>query len=325
MKIFSKTMAVILSAVMILTCAVPAASAAKTAACPQIRVIRCQGSGCADIQKLMDRLCNGSICLSDILRCFKGCCPGSNVCVPVPDAPVQNPSETPSEPTAVPTEPAEKPTEPTVIPTEPNIPTEPVVAPTEPAAVPTEPAAVPTEPAAVPTEPVEISTEQAPTEKPTVPVIVPTEPVAEPTEPIVAPTEEVTPEQPDSAGFNTAYEAQVLRLVNIERAKYGLAQLSMDDGAVKVAHLRAKEIVQSFSHTRPDGSSCFTAAKEFGVAYRTAGENIAYGYPNPEQVVNGWMNSEGHRKNILSASFSKIGIGCYESRGVLYWSQFFIG
>ena len=128
-----------------------------------------------------------------------------------------------------------------------------------------------------------------------------------------------------SAEFNTTYETEVLRLVNAERARYGLAPLSMDDGAVKVAHLRAKEIVLSFSHTRPDGSSCFTAAKEFGVTYSAAGENIAYGYATPAQVVNGWMNSEGHRKNILSASFSKIGIGCYESRGVLYWSQFFIG
>ena len=55
------------------------------------------------------------------------------------------------------------------------------------------------------------------------------------------------------------------------------------------------------------------------------GENIAYGYSTPAQVVNGWMNSEGHRKIILSASYSKIGVGCYSSGGVLYWSQFFIG
>ena len=129
----------------------------------------------------------------------------------------------------------------------------------------------------------------------------------------------------DNTGFNTAYEAEVLRLVNAERAKYGLSPLAQDKGAAEVAHLRAKEIVKAFSHTRPDGSSCFTAAKELGVSYRSAGENIAYGYPTPQKVVEGWMNSEGHRKNILSASFSKIGIGCYKSNGVLYWSQFFIG
>ena len=125
--------------------------------------------------------------------------------------------------------------------------------------------------------------------------------------------------------FNTAYEDEVIRLVNAERAKYGLSALKKDDGAVSAAHIRAKEIVQSFSHTRPNGTSCFTAAKEIGVSYKTAGENIAYGYATPQQVVNGWMNSEGHRKNILSSSFSKIGVGCYSKGNVLYWSQFFIG
>lgn len=127
------------------------------------------------------------------------------------------------------------------------------------------------------------------------------------------------------SSFNTAYEDEVIRLVNVERAKYGLSALQKEQGAVSVAHVRAKEIVQSFSHTRPDGSSCFTAAKELGVSYSAAGENIAYGYADPQQVVNGWMNSEGHRKNILSSSFSKIGVGCYSSGKVLYWSQFFIG
>ena len=113
--------------------------------------------------------------------------------------------------------------------------------------------------------------------------------------------------------------------MNIERAKYGLAALKKDQGATSVARVRAKEIVQSFSHTRPNGSSCFTAAKELGVSYKTAGENIAYGYADPKKVVTGWMNSEGHRKNILSSSYSKIGVGCYSSGNTLYWSQFFIG
>ena len=109
------------------------------------------------------------------------------------------------------------------------------------------------------------------------------------------------------------------------RKKAGLKALDPDTGAADAAHIRAKEIVQSFSHTRPDGRTCFTAASDLGVSYRTAGENIAYGYQTPEQVVQGWMNSEGHRKNILSSSFTKIGVGCYEKGGVLYWSQFFIG
>ena len=129
----------------------------------------------------------------------------------------------------------------------------------------------------------------------------------------------------DKSEFNEAYEDEVIRLVNAERAKYGLSALTKDNGATKAAHVRAKEIVKSFSHTRPNGTSCFTVAKELGISYRSAGENIAYGYSSPKQVVNGWMNSEGHRKNILSSSFTKIGVGCYSSRGVLYWSQFFMG
>ncbi len=152
----------------------------------------------------------------------------------------------------------------------------------------------------------------------------PSQPTAKPAKPVATPAKPAVPTQTDTNEFNTAYEAQVLGLVNNERAKYGLSPLVQDSGATQVAHLRAKEIVESFSHTRPNGSSCFTAANELGVSYRSAGENIAYGYPTPEAVVNGWMNSEGHRKNILSASFGKIGIGCYKSCGVLYWSQFFI-
>ena len=129
----------------------------------------------------------------------------------------------------------------------------------------------------------------------------------------------------DEAGYNSSYEDEVIKLVNAERAKYGLSALKKDTKATQAARIRAKEIVTKFSHTRPDGSSCFTAAKEVGATYRSAGENIAYGYSTPKQVVDGWMNSEGHRKNILSSSFTKIGVGCYKSGRVLYWSQMFMG
>lgn len=257
MKIFYKMIATIVSAFVILSCAVPAAGAAQTAPCPQVKVIRCDGGDCSNINELLEKLCSeNGFCLNDILRAAGSYCPDGNCYVNIPDTPAQQP-------------------------------TEPVVIPAQP-------------------------------EKPTEPAVVQTEPTIEPTEP-------TAPVQQESSEFNTDYEAQVLRLVNAERAKYGLSSLSLDSGAVKVAHLRAKEIVQSFSHSRPDGRSCFTAANDLGVSYRAAGENIAYGYETPEQVVNGWMNSEGHRKNILSASFTKIGIGCYKSNGVLYWSQFFIG
>lgn len=185
----------------------------------------------------------------------------------------------------------------------------------------------PSEPVVTPTKPVEEPSETvAPTEplqKPTEPVAVATEPAEKPTEPVVTPTDPTAPAQTESSEFNTEFEAEVLRLVNIERGKYGLSPLAMDSKLTKVAHIRAKEIVTSFSHTRPNGSTCFTTAKEIGVSYRSAGENIAYGYPSPQSVVNGWMNSEGHRKNILSQSFGKIGIGCYKNGRTLYWTQFF--
>ena len=185
----------------------------------------------------------------------------------------------------------------------------------------------PDKPSVKPTEPVEspTKTEEKPVEtvSPTEPAVVVTEPAEKPTQPVVTPIEPSAAAQTEESEFNTAYEAEVLRLVNIERGKYELSPLAMDSKLTEVAHLRAKEIVTSFSHTRPNGSTCFTAAKEIGVSYRSAGENIAYGYPSPQSVVKGWMNSEGHRKNILSPSFGKIGIGCYRNNGTLYWTQFF--
>ena len=164
---------------------------------------------------------------------------------------------------------------------------------------------------------------QKPTAKPTQPATKATEPTQKPTQSATKVTE--PPTKPAEAEFNSAYEDEVIRLVNIERQSYGLSSLSKNAAAVSAARIRAKEITLSFSHTRPNGTSCFTAAGEAGLTYRTAGENIAYGYPSPKQVVTGWMNSDGHRKNILSASFSGIGVGCYSKGGVIYWSQFFVG
>jgi uncharacterized protein YkwD len=100
----------------------------------------------------------------------------------------------------------------------------------------------------------------------------------------------------------------------------------MNTNAQKAAQLRANEIVQQFSHTRPNGQSCFTALQQFNVSYSTAGENIAYGQPDAQTVVNGWMNSPGHRANILNGSFKQTGIGVYrDAKGTYYWTQMFIG
>lgn len=114
---------------------------------------------------------------------------------------------------------------------------------------------------------------------------------------------------------------EVLNIVNAERAKLGLPALQWDDKMAEVANLRAREIATSFSHTRPDGSSCFTA---FPSNYSSLAENIAAGQPNPAAVMNSWMNSTGHRNNILSTNNDKLGVGVYETNGQKYWVQCFI-
>lgn len=128
----------------------------------------------------------------------------------------------------------------------------------------------------------------------------------------------------DSTSTNT-YAAQVLNLVNEERAKSGLSPLTLDASASSAAQTRAKEIVSTFSHTRPNGSSFSTALTEAGASFRSAGENIAYGQNSPKQVMNSWMNSSGHRANIMSSKYTRIGIGHYETAdGTDYWVQLFL-
>ena len=91
------------------------------------------------------------------------------------------------------------------------------------------------------------------------------------------------------------------------------------------ADLRAREIIEVFAHTRPDDTSCVTVIQQAGVRYSIFGENIAYGYRNPEEVMTGWMNSEGHRENILEEAFTGLAVGQATHNGVKYWVQLFIG
>ncbi len=121
--------------------------------------------------------------------------------------------------------------------------------------------------------------------------------------------------------YNYSYASEVLSLVNAERSRNGLSPLVMTEELTEGAMLRAAECAVSFSHTRPNGTQCFTAFKWS----KSAGENIAYGQRSPEQVMNGWMNSSGHRANILGAGFKTVGIGCFEYNGTLYWAQAFSG
>ena len=123
----------------------------------------------------------------------------------------------------------------------------------------------------------------------------------------------------------TDFESEVVRLVNVERAKNGLSALTENWELSRVARYKSKDMHDRgyFSHTSPTYGSPFDMMKNFGISYRTAGENIAKGYRTPQEVVNGWMNSEGHRANILNASFKQIGVG-YSADGN-YWTQMFIG
>ncbi len=117
---------------------------------------------------------------------------------------------------------------------------------------------------------------------------------------------------------------QVAELVNRERENNGLPPLAYRSDLQPAADTRASELVSVFSHTRPDGSSCFTAIDE-SISYLALGENIAYGHKNAETVVTGWMNSPGHRANILSDSFTGIAVGLVSDGGTKYWVQLFIG
>ena len=115
----------------------------------------------------------------------------------------------------------------------------------------------------------------------------------------------------------------VVELVNAERAKVNLPALTMTTKLNEAALVRAKETVQSFSHTRPNGSSFSTVLKENGISFQGAGENIAWGQRTPEQVVLAWMNSEGHRANILNPKYTSIGVGYYLNGATPYWAQLF--
>ena len=126
----------------------------------------------------------------------------------------------------------------------------------------------------------------------------------------------------DAAEINQMVQ-EVIRLTNIERAKVGSAPLQYHEKLQQAAMVRAKEINISFSHTRPNGTDSSTAIYEAGVG-GSAGENIAMGYKTPEDVMEGWMNSQGHQAAILTSAASYIGVGIYQNDyGTYFWVQDF--
>ena len=116
---------------------------------------------------------------------------------------------------------------------------------------------------------------------------------------------------------------EVYEITNNYRSLVGVSSLTLDSSLVEAASIRAKELSDSFSHTRPKGSSCFTALSELGISYGTAGENIAAGYSSSQSVMEGWRSSSGHYQNIISSKFKKIGIGVNIINNQYYWVQIF--
>lgn len=139
---------------------------------------------------------------------------------------------------------------------------------------------------------------------------------------LIYPGQKITIPGKDSTA--SSYEAEVVRLVNLERQKNGLSPLEEDWQLSRVARYKSQDMKDKgyFSHTSPTYGSPFQMMKSFGISYRSAGENIARGQATPAAVVNAWMNSSGHRANILNKNFTHIGVG-YVSGGH-YWTQMFI-
>ena len=158
-------------------------------------------------------------------------------------------------------------------------------------------------------------------------------PDTEPEKPTLpeTPKPDQTPEQ-DSNGSTTGsmsqLERQACELINAQRVANGLDPLTIDSNLSVKARIKSADMKQNnyFSHTSPTYGSPFTMMKQLGIAYQSAGENIAAGYRSPEDVVDGWMNSPGHRANILNSGFRKIGVGYVNAPATVYthyWVQMF--
>ncbi|CAB1246210.1 Serine protease [Clostridiaceae bacterium BL-3] len=141
-------------------------------------------------------------------------------------------------------------------------------------------------------------------------------------------TSSAKPVQNSGQSSNISTEAnEVIKLVNAERSKNGLAPLKANTELSKVAAVKAQDMIDKnyFSHNSPTYGSPFDMMKKFGISYTAAGENIAYGQKTPSEAMNAWMNSAGHRANILNSNFTEIGVGVAKDKnGTPYWVQMFI-
>ncbi|GAA0133635.1 hypothetical protein YSY43_04750 [Paenibacillus sp. YSY-4.3] len=195
------------------------------------------------------------------------------------------------------------------IPTLPTVPSQKPTTPTAPSQKPTAPSTKPTTPSEKPSTGSDANAGNGTTTKPTTPTA-PTAPSKD---------NNANAGQSDAASF----ASQVVDLVNQERAKAGLKPLATQADLTKVAAAKAADMRENgyFDHQSPTYGSPFDMMKQFGVSYSYAGENIAKGQRTPAEVMNAWMNSEGHRQNIMSPNFTNIGVA-YDNG---YWVQEFIG
>ena len=220
----------------------------------------------------------------------------------------------------------------------PNVPSKPESTPNNPSTTPEQkPESTPSTPSTTPQQKPEstpstpsTTPQQKPESTPSTPSTTPQQkPESTPSTPSTNPEQkpESTPEQKPSTDFSS-YQQQVLDLVNAERTKRGISALTLDSNLSSVATKKSQDMVNKnyFDHTSPTYGSPFDMMKQFGISYRTAGENIAKGQKTPQEVVTAWMNSEGHRKNILNPNFTNLGVGiAKDSKGTTYWTQMFIG
>ncbi len=141
------------------------------------------------------------------------------------------------------------------------------------------------------------------------------------------PSSPSTPSTPSGSNDITSLENEVVRLVNVERAKAGVPAIVQNSEVGRVARIKSEDFVKNnyFSHTSPTYGSPFDMLKSFGITFTAAGENIASGQKTAADVMNSWMNSSGHRANILNSTYNKIGVGvAKDSNGSIYWTQMFI-
>jgi len=136
--------------------------------------------------------------------------------------------------------------------------------------------------------------------------------------------QEESPAQPEQADGINEIEQQVIELTNVERRNNGLSDLQADAPLSNVAREKSNDMQKNnyFSHTSPTYGSPFDMIRDFDISYNSAGENIAQGQRSAQEVVQAWMNSEGHRANILNGEYTHIGVG-YQQNGH-YWTQMFI-